>query len=337
MLSTVRNLAVAGSSIALLALGADGVAAQDKLIISTATSPQHMQTLTMQWFAEELENRSGGALTYEIFDSSQLYNSRDVGKAIARGDVGMSMVPSPYLGRIEPNINVVDLPFLNGLSESERSDMLDGPLGQKLSELVSDKMGVIVPGNWPILGRVMYWSTAKPLTSFEDMVGMQVRIPGGAAAAARVEAMGAVPVVMPGSDMPMALQQGLVDATMASIESVVTQKLTDVGITHGFWDKGIVGFLIPTVSRKYWDSLTAEQQALFTEVWNETVEKQRKLAIGLDGEYRATLRGWGVVISDATDEAAEVAREGMMGIQAPLVKRLDITDEVMSLAEAASK
>jgi len=249
----------------------------------------------------------------------------------------MSIVPSPYLSRIEANINVVDLPMLNGLSEEERSAMLDGPLGQKLNALLSDRMGVVVPGNWPLLGRVMYWSTARPLTVFEEFNGMQVRIPGGAAASARVEAMGGVPVVMPGSDMPLALQQGTVDATMASIESVVQQKLTDVGVTHGFWDKGIVGFLIPVVSSRYWDSLSAEHQALFTEVWNETVEKQRALAIELDGEYRATLREWGVTISDATDEAAEAARDDMMPIQATLVEQLGITDEVMDLAESAAQ
>lgn len=233
------------------------------------------------------------------------------GKAVARGDVGMATVPSPYLSRVEANINVLDLPVLNGQTEEERAAMLDGPLGKKLNELLHAKMGVVVPGNWPLLGRVYYWSTKKPLTNFEEFRGMQVRIPGGAASAARVEGMGGVPVVMPGSDMPLALQQGTVDATMASIESVVTQKLTDVGIKYGFWDQGIVGFLIPVVSQKYWDSITDEQKALFTEVWNEGVETQRKASIDQDGAYRKTLEGLGVTISDATTEAAEAIREGI--------------------------
>jgi TRAP-type transport system periplasmic protein len=337
MLRTMCRLVAACSAVAVLGGAAAPAMAADELIISAATPPQHMQTKTMVWFADELEKRSGGALKSKIFDSSQLYNARDVGKAVARGDAGMAMVPSPYLGRIEANINIVDLPMLNGLSEDERGAMLDGPLGRKLNELLSAKMGVVVPGNWPILGRVYYWSTAKPLTTYEEFKGLQVRIPGGAAAAARVEVMGGVPVVMPGSDMPLALQQGTVDATMASIESVVQQKLTDVGVSHGFWDKGIVGFLIPLVSQKYWDSLTADEQTLFKEVWNETVAKQRPLAIELDGEYRATLNDWGVKISDASDEAAKTARTQMMPIQGPLVEKLKISNEVMSLAEAASK
>ncbi len=337
MLTSLRNITLTATTAVLLGAITQSAVAADKLVISTATPPQHLQTQTMQWFADELEIRSKGELISEIFDSSQLYNARDVSKAVARGDAGMAMVPSPYLSRVEANINVVDLPMLNGLTEEERNAMLDGELGQKLSDLLSDKMGVVVPGKWPLLGRVMYWSTSKPLTNFDEFKGMQVRIPGGAAASARVEAMGGIPVVMPGSDMPLALQQGTVDATMASIESVVQQKLTDVGVQYGFWDKGIVGYLIPIVSKKYWDSLTPDQRALFMEVWNEIVEKERIQTIEQDGQYRATLADWGVTISDASDEAAQAEREKMMPIQPALVENLGISSEVMALAENASK
>ncbi|MBX2835912.1 MAG: TRAP transporter substrate-binding protein DctP [Gammaproteobacteria bacterium] len=309
----------------------------DKLVISTATPPQHMQTTTMRWFAEELTKRSEGNLETEVFDSSQLYNARDVGKAVARGDVGMATVPSPYLSRVEANINVLDLPVLNGMSEDARAAMLDGALGTMLNDKLSAKMGVVVPGNWPILGRVYYWSTEKPLTNFEEFKDMQVRIPGGAAPAARVEGMGGVPVVMPGSDMPLALQQGTVDATMASIESVVTQKLTDVGIKYGFWDQGIVGFLIPIVSQSYWDSLNDEEQSIFTQVWNEGVETQRKAAIALDGEYRDTLKELGVTISDATTADAEAMKDQMMPMQQKIVDKYEIAPEILDLAVTATK
>jgi len=325
----------AGVAAILAALPLTTAQAQDKLIISTANPPQHMATRTMQMFADALVDRSGGALEVEIFDSSQLYNARDVGKAVARGDVGFANVPTPYLGRTVGSINVLDLPMLKGMTQMERSEMLDGPLGAQLGSMLEEKMGVEVPGNWPLMGPIMYWSTKKPLTSFEEFNGMNMRIPGGAAPAALVEAMGSIAVKMPGSDMPMALQQGTVDATMASIESVVVQNLRDVGISYGFWDRGIVGYMIPLVSADYWGSLNADQQALFTEVWNETVDWQRQEAMALEGEYRATLEAQGIVITDASvEDAAEMGRQ-MMSIQAPLVEKTGITPEVLALAQAA--
>ncbi len=338
MSSSVRNLVALGSAVALITSFSNFAQAANELIISSATPPQHIQTKTMTSFAEALQKRSGGKLKAKVFDSSQLYNARDVGKAVARGDVGMATVPSPYLSRVEANINVLDLPALKGMTAQERAIMLDGPLGQKLGEKLAKKMGIVVPGNWPLLGRVYYWSTSKPLTNFDEFVGLQVRIPGGAGPAALVEGMGGVPVVMPGSDMPLALQQGTVDATMASIESVVQQKLTDVGIRYGFWDKGIVGFLIPIVSQKYWNSLTADEQKIFTEVWNDVVAKQRASSMKIDGEMRATLKSWGVTISDADTASAEAMRKKMMPQQKKVIQKYKLDATLIDLAtQAAAK
>ncbi len=338
MLTTVRNLFAVGSTAAMLAAVSTDAQAADELVISSATPPQHIQTLTMTSFADALMERSGGALKVKVFDSSQLYNARDVGKAVARGDVGMATVPSPYLSRVEANINVLDLPVLKGMTADQRAAMLDGDVGQILGEKLSAKMGVVVPGNWPLLGRVYYWSTSKPLTNFDEFVGMQIRIPGGAGPAALVEGMGGVPVVMPGSDMPLALQQGTVDGTMASIESVVQQKLTDVGVQYGFWDQGIVGFLIPIVSEAYWGSLTDDEKALFTEVWNEVVAEQRVANKAADGEMRATLKDWGVTISDADIDAALAIREQMMPQQEAVITKYKLDVSLVDLAtQAAAK
>ncbi len=158
-------LAACAVSVAVGA-GATSVHAADELIISSATPPQHIQTLTMTAFADALEARSNGALKVKVFDSSQLYNARDVGKAVARGDVGMATVPSPYLSRVEANINLLDLPVLKGMTAQQRAKMLDGAVGDKLNAMLGKKMGVVVPGNWPVLGRVYYWSASKPLRNF---------------------------------------------------------------------------------------------------------------------------------------------------------------------------
>ena len=332
MLKPLMSTALA----AALSVWAMAANAADELVISSATPPQHIQTLTMTAFAEALEERSGGALKAKVFDSSQLYNARDVGKAVARGDVGMATVPSPYLSRVEANINVLDLPILKGMTAEQRAAMLDGRVGEKLGDMLNAKMGVVVPGNWPLLGRVYYWSTSKPLTNFDEFVGMQVRIPGGAGPAALVEGMGGVPVVMPGSDMPLALQQGTVDATMASIESVVQQKLTDVGIQYGFWDQGVVGFLIPVVSQNYWDSLTDEEKTLFTQVWNDVVAEQRVNSMAVDAEYREILKGWGVTISDADTASAEAMREQMMPQQQAVIDKYSLDAELIELATQAA-
>lgn len=331
-----RALITATAATALSAIAFSALAA-DKLTITLSTGPTHLQTTTVTHFAEELSKRSNGELTYKIFDSGQLYNSRDAGKAVARGDAGMSVLTTPSLSRIEANLNVFDLPMLNGLSMAQRNAMVDGPLGKKLNALLGERMGVVVPGNWFVLGRVLYWSTSKPLAKLTDFNGLQVRIPGGAANVARLKALGATAVVMPFGDTPLALQQGVVDATMGSKETMLRQQLVDTGIKSAYWDEGIVGYLMPIVNKNYWSSLTEKQQALFTEVWDEAVAKERAGVEKGETASQAALEKKGVSFSAATAEEVAKSREILMPIQAGLVKKLGISSEVMDLAKSAIK
>lgn len=333
--SQLTNLVrTAGAAVALAAALTLPAQAQEKLVVSIDTGPTHLQTKLLKQFVIDLDELSGGSMTGEVFDSAQLYNSRDAGKAVARGDVGMSILTTPSLSRIEANLNVFDLPMLNGLSIEKRNALVDGPLGERLSEMVGDRMGVHVPGDWLLLGRVLYWSTSKPLNSLDDFNGLQVRIPGGAANVARLEALGATAIVMPFSDTPLALQQGVVDATMGSKETMVAQKLVDTGISYAFWDEGIVGYRMPIVSNAYWDSLDDAQKALFNEAWNAVVAEERSDVLAGEITDQTTLEGQGVTFVDASPADVAQARDVLMPIQAGLIDKLGISSEIIDLAKA---
>jgi C4-dicarboxylate-binding protein DctP len=172
------------------------------------------------------------------------------------------------------------------------------------------------------------------LNSLDDFNGLQVRIPGGAANVARLEALGATAVVMPFADTPLALQQGVVDATMGSKETMLAQKLVDTGISYAFWDQGVVGYRMAIVSPAYWDSLTEDQQAVFSEVWNEIAAMERADVIAGEVTDQAALEAQGVTFVDASDADAAAAKDLLMEIQPALVERLGIAPEIMALAEA---
>lgn len=209
----IRNKLATFGAAASLALGAAvPTFAADKLVITMDTPPAHVRTRMVREFVSQLEERSGGSLTFEVFDSNQLYSSRDSMKAVARGDAGMTILITPYLSRVVSNYNVFDLPVLNGMTEQERAAMLDGGLGEALASEAEKKLGVVIPGKFWSMGKVYLWSTDKPMNEFADLRDMQIRIPGGAALVMRMDAIGASAVAMPGSDVPLALQQGTVDA-----------------------------------------------------------------------------------------------------------------------------
>lgn len=335
---TIRNrLAAAGLAMAVALGNAVPGFAADKLVITMDTPPGHVRTRMIRDFVALMEDRSGGSMEFEVFDSNTLYSARDSMKAVARGDAGMTILITPYLSRVVSDFNVFDLPVLNGMTEDERVAMLDGGLGDALAKQAEDKLGVVVPGKFWSMGKVYLWSTAKPMNAFADLKDMQIRIPGGAALVMRMNAIGASAVSMPGSDVPLALQQGTVDATMSGPDYVYNNKFWDAGVQHGFWDGGIVGFLLPMVNADYWNSLTDEEKTLFRETWDEVTAVERETVKNEEMDFVAKLAEHGVTTVAATDDDVAQANAAMMAIQPEMIEKLEISPEIVELATSFAK
>jgi TRAP-type C4-dicarboxylate transport system substrate-binding protein len=321
------------SAFALGAMIASAVAA-DKLVVSLDTPPQHYRTAIMQEFLDELKEASDGALASELFHSSQLYALNDVVRAVARADVGLTVLPSSYLTSVVPDFAILDLPVLNGLDSEKRNALNDGALGQALAGQISNAIGVVVPGNWWEIGSVVYFAS-KELDSLDDFEGMRIRIPGTLTFTARVEAMGATGVPLPFTDTPLALQQGVVDALVATPDSIISNKLTDAGVKYAYWDFGLIAHSVPLVSKKYWESLTEEQRKLFTTKWNESVARERQAVAEGAAKDRAALEALGVTWTDASEEDVRTATERLIKIQPQLIEALGVSDEVVATAQDA--
>jgi TRAP-type C4-dicarboxylate transport system substrate-binding protein len=317
--------------------GGQAALAADKLVITLETPPTHLRTRMMNEFAQRLGKKSGGELKFEMFDSSQLFSSRDALKAVARGDAGMSVLVTPYMSRIVADYNVFDLPMLNGMTDEQRASMLDNGLGNALSKQLEEKVGVVVPGKYWSMGKVFLYSTNKPMNGFSDLAGMKIRIPGGAALVMRLETIGAKAVSMPGGDVPLALQQGVVDATMGGPDYIYGNKMWDAGLKHGFWDGGIIGFLTPVVNKKYWNSLSAQQQAMFRDTWNEITIEQRKAVLAEEATNVAKLAQNGIKTVNATNDDVAQANKKMMTIQDAMIKKLKISEDIIKLAKESIK
>lgn len=247
----------------------------------------------------------------------------------------MAIVATPALARIEPNLNVTDLPMFNGIPQARMDEIVVGPLGQALSGMTAEKMGVVVPGSWYALGELNTYSTETDINAYDDLKGLQVRIPGSAGLIARYKALGATPVNLPFSDVPLALQQGAVDAIVSSNVSILSAKLFESGLEHVFVNRVATGYYMPIVSQDYWESLSEEQQQLFRETWDEFAAGQRAAAAEEQAAARAELEAAGMEFTAPTEAEEAEVRTVILDLQDELVNDLGISDEVLSLAKTA--
>lgn len=305
-----------------------------KIRASIDTNLQHTRSKAFQMFGEELERRSGGKITLELFHSAQLFNDKDVPRAIRRGQIEMGAPGVWQLDAFVSEGGITMLPMFYGLPAETTHAIVDGPMGAEINTRIEEKLGVKVLGLWTDLGFQHTYSTGKAINTHDDLKGLKIRIPGGAVNAFRVEAFGGNPQLVPWADVPLALQQGAVDALITTNMSAASARLWDAGVKHIFLDRQYFGQYVPMIGADFWEKLQPEQQAILTESWAQIIEQARADAAAGQEEGLETLKANGIAAVQPSDEALSAQRRALTETQPDLVKKLGLDADLVERVQA---
>lgn len=325
----IAKVLAAGISLAAFSLGAQ---AQTEFSISVNTGENHIRNITLQQFLTDLSDATDGELVGELFENGQLYGGRDVPRAVARGDVEMAVPVTVYLSPFDPDLSVLDLALFAGVPAEQFNEIVDGPLGQRLSQQISEILDVVVPGNWMLLGSAHSFGAGQPIASYADLAGQRIRIPGGAAILSHYQTLGADPVVISFGDVPVALSQGTIDGILTTNETIRSAQLWEAGVSSAFLDNVQTLYYVPIVNRAFWDGLTDDQRATFTELWNQAIETERAESIRRQAEAQTVNEENGIVFTTPTAEESAAALAELLATVDAVAAELDISDEVLALA-----
>ena len=106
-----------------------------------------------------------------------------------------------------------------------------------------------------------------PLNTVEAMTGAKVRIPNFPAVMDFYNNIKAIPTVIDHSEVASGLQQGIIDAADNAIYNYVSMGIQEM--VHYITDTSVWGFGLMSVNGDFWNSLSAEDQAIFEEVGAE--------------------------------------------------------------------
>ena len=308
---------------ALLATTA-GAAFAVELRLSVETPPGHVRNLAAERWAELIEEKSGGEITVEVFPSGQLYKSADAIRALASGALDMSIQASPTLSQFEPNLSVITLPVFFGATREDVREILDGPLGDELWDMVAAK-GIVVPegGHFEFApNNSAYTVESVPVTSYADLAGVKLATPPSPVVVAIMQEMGAAPQATPRTEIVLQLTQGQIDG-MGSVTDLTISggKLWEAGITHAFADNAGWGVYIPLVSQRTLDGLSEEDAAIIEESWSEVVGWAREYSAEELAGARAMNEENGITYVDPSEEEIAAMREQMIAAQDAIVEQ----------------
>lgn len=280
---TVSLSALAGMG--LLALSVHAHAAQEVRIAThvSAASPLAKQ---VEMFAERIEERLPGEFTFELYPNGQLGKESALIDQLQLDTIEMANVASGVL-KVDGKLGFFDLPWLFEDRENVQRAMAAG-LEDELVATVEENMSAKVVGVYENGFRHII-NSSHPIETPADLDGMKIRISGGDFRQQIFASLGAVPAKIAWGETFTAMQTGVVDGAEAATYGFYGQKMYEVqdylSLTRHVYTPS---FLL--ASPQFWDSLTDEQQAVFTEVADEMRDDAYAQAAEIEQSYLDAMR-----------------------------------------------
>ncbi len=214
----------------------------------------------MDKWAEEVEKRTNGQVTVEKFPGGTLLTAQNMYDGVLNGvaDIGLSC-PSYEPGRF-PLLGISDLPGLYPNAKVASLVLYDLVQEFQPKELADFKIVTVFhtePG---------YIQSKKPVSKVEDIKGLRLRTTG--TGVAMLNTLGGAAVSMPQSDIPQALQTGVIDGYISSREVMLDMKYAEYVSYVTDYPTFEVSFAA-LMNKDKWNSLPPDVQEVIDDLGRE--------------------------------------------------------------------
>ncbi|AZV78905.1 TRAP transporter substrate-binding protein [Parasedimentitalea marina] len=297
-------LKVLGAASATAALATPGLAAGKITIqVNTTMKPGGSEEAGIARFKTALDELAPGRFDVVPFLSGQLGGENAVLELLNIGETQISLTGGNWRAQYAPEYDPISIPFLfpNGAAVE---DFMATDSGKKLQERGKQQGGIVEMGAQMRAPRHM--TANKSITTPDDLAGFRLRLPGIPVWVDIWSALGAQTVVVPATEIYLAMQTGQVDGHENSLVSPYSRKLYEVQ-SH-LIKTGHVHFPWHWVASETWLSglSDADQSAVRAAVQIARIEGS-KVEVEKDKFYLAELRKAGMTVVEP-DTAAFIAK-----------------------------
>ncbi len=237
----------------------------EELSVATFIPPQHhVNSKLFQWFGEELEKRSDGSLTMKLYPAGQLgAGPVQQYKRVVEGVADITFGLQAYTPNIFPRSMLI-IPPGKATSAKEATERMLDVYEEHLAQEYQD---VKLLGLFTTTGNI--WAATSDVSTMDGVKGKKM-VPFAAMTTPIVEALGAVPVQMPVTEMYTGLSTGTIDSTTATYNNITAP--------WNFWD--VSSHLVTNVpvqfavffvamNKERYEGLSDEHRAIIDELAGE--------------------------------------------------------------------
>lgn len=276
-----RILALLTFAVAMMAAplvqAADPIVIKFSHVVAENTPKGKMAT----YFAELVAKRLGDKVKVEVYPNAQLYGDDKVLEAMLLGDVQLA---APALSKFEaytPVMQLFDLPFL--FKNMEAVDRFqESANGQKLLASM-EKKGILGLGY--LHNGMKQLSASKPLKTPADAQGLKFRIMTSDVLAAQFEAVNALPVKKPFSEVFTLLQTKAIDGQENTWSNTYSKKFYEVQEYITESNHGVLDYLVVT-SAEFWEGLPDDIRGEVKAALDEALKYGNQIAADVNADQR---------------------------------------------------
>ena len=223
-------------------------------------------------FAEAVDKASGGKMKVRAIGAAALGPDTQMQQALIGGAQEMMVGSTATLVGITKEMALWDTPFLFS-NTAEADTLLDGPIGDKIRNKLQEK-GLVGLVYWENGFRNLT-NSKRAITKMEDLDGVKLRVMQNNVFLTSFQTLGANAVPMAFSELFSALETKTVDGQENPFNTILSSKFYEVQkymtVTNHVYSPWIV-----TVSKKWWDQLSKDEQKVLMDAAKISRDFERK-------------------------------------------------------------
>jgi tripartite ATP-independent transporter DctP family solute receptor len=259
------------------AAGINQAFAQTKMVLKASdVHPAGYPTVTaVEDIGKKLDKATNGRLSVAMYPSMQLGGEKEAIEQAQVGAIAFARVSVGALGPVVDALNVFNLPYVFRNTE-HMQHVIDGPIGQELLDAVTNSGKGLVGIAWMDAGARNFYTTKKGVHTIADLKGQKIRVMGNPMFVDMANSMGANGVPLGYDQVFTSLQTGVVDGAENNPPSFVFDNHFQVAKFYTVDEHLIVPEMV-VMSKKIYDSLSKDDQALLAKFGKEAQQEERKL------------------------------------------------------------
>ena len=303
-----RTLASALAAATLLVATSSFAQFADRTIkFTNGVNEDHPVGVGVKKMQEVLAAKTGGKLKISAFWGGSAGGDLPATQALRAGTQEMVCTSSSPLVGIVKELGAFDLPFLFA-NEREADAVLDGPAGVYFNKKL-EEAGLVNLAYWENGFRNLT-NSKRPVTKVEDFDGVKVRVMQNNIFIDTFKTLGTNAVPMAFGEVFTALETKTIDGQENPFVTIETSKFNEVQKYLSVTRHAYTPFLV-LYSKKLWDQLSAQEQAVLREAAMEGQKVQRAANRTLNEKSLASLKAKGMQVN-------EISAPEMMRISAKI-------------------